>query len=52
MKAWKWTLIALSGGLLLQTSCTSDLAYYALDAFITYLPDILDALLANVTETV
>ena len=52
MKARKWIAIVVTGGLVLElTSCTSDLAYYAVDAFVEYLPDLLDALLASVSTT-
>jgi hypothetical protein len=48
MKSWKWTVLALSGGLLLSvSSCMSAVA----DTVETYLPDLLDTLLANATSS-
>lgn len=36
MKAWKWTALALSGGVLLQLStCASDFGYYVMQALAT-----------------
>ena len=36
MKAWKWTALAVSGGVLLQFSaCATDFAYYILQAAAT-----------------
>ena len=41
-KTWKWVAFVASGGVLLQLgTCTGDLTYYLLDAFVQYLPDLL-----------
>lgn len=38
MKAWKWTALVMSGGLLLQFgACAADIAYYLLQAAATQL---------------
>jgi hypothetical protein len=38
MKAWKWTALALAGGVLLQLgACATDLGYYLLQALATQL---------------
>jgi len=53
MKARKWIMVVLSGGVLLQLgSCATDLGYYLLDAVLAYLPDLLDAWLGAATTTV
>ncbi len=36
MKAWKWTALVLTGGVLLQlNTCAVDLAYYVMQALAT-----------------
>ncbi len=48
MKSWKWAVFALSGGLLLSMStCMTSVA----DTVETYLPDLLDTLLANAVSS-
>ncbi len=37
MKKWKWAALALSGGVLLQTSTCSDFGYYLMQALATQL---------------
>jgi hypothetical protein len=48
MRKWKWTMIALTGGVLFTlSSCVSDLGY----TLTAYLPDLLDAWLGTSTTT-
>lgn len=50
MKKAHWMILAATSGLLLGVgSCVSDIAYYAIDALGTYLPDILDSLGSTTT---
>ena len=50
MRFAKWSLLMVSGGLLLTaSSCTSDFAYYLLNALAEYLPDYLDSLTTTTT---
>jgi hypothetical protein len=49
MKAWKWTTLVLSGGVLLQFSaCASDFGYYVMQALAT---QIVTALASAATGT-
>jgi hypothetical protein len=48
MKACKWTVLVVTGGLLFSlSSCATALG----DTLVTYLPDLLDAWLTTVTTT-
>lgn len=48
----KWMAVILSGGVLLSLeSCAADVGYLLLDAFVDYLPDLLDAWLETVAES-
>ncbi len=49
MNARKWTLFILVGGMLLQSSCTTDLTNLAIDALDIVLTDLLDGLLGTGT---
>jgi len=52
VKTRKWTILALSGGLLLSLkSCAADVGYYLLETLSGYLPDILEALTNTTTST-
>lgn len=46
MKAWKWTALVVSGGMLLQlNACVTDFAYYVMQLLVNQL---LAQLLANI----
>jgi hypothetical protein len=50
MRTRNWlSLLAAGGSLVALGSCAADFAYYAVDAFAEYLPDLLDAWLASST---
>jgi hypothetical protein len=53
MKAWKWAALAAAGAVLMQVStCTTDFAYYLMQAFASQLVTVLlDAVTTQATTT-